>query len=90
MELIVQLDPDSAHILQTHAAPSDSVKQLNETIAKLGVRINPQHAGETDAELSRYFVIQAHNKDECDQLSKTLSQLSNVTAAYCKPEAEIP
>ena len=85
-----RLDVEAAQNFLSAAKPTQAIKQLDEALADLGLSLKPQHAGESDPELSRFFVVDARDREEGERIVETVRQLQAVKAAYIKPEAEFP
>jgi hypothetical protein len=90
LDVIVLLSAEAAHQLQSKATPTPIADQINKTARDLNIYLRPLHPGVQDAELSRYFVVEANTSEEGERIALKLRELPAVEAAYIKPDTEIP
>lgn len=93
MRIIVELDADVARALQQPAAMSsvpNEAQRLQQSVARLGLRLQPLHPHCTDAALARTFFVEVADAAATDATIAELRRCAAVTAAYTKPPDEAP
>ncbi len=93
MRVILELDAEVARWLQqpsaVPSAPAE-VERLQQSVARLGLRLQPLHPRCTDAALARAFFVEVADVAEAGATIAELRQCAAVTAAYAKPPDEAP
>ena len=88
MQITVQLRKDTQPN-RRKPATSES-EELDRITKQLGVVLEPMHPETTDAELSRYFIIEVRDRAMAEKVIDCLQQNKAVMAAYVKPPDAMP
>jgi hypothetical protein len=93
MRVILELNAEVARALQQPSAvpalPAEAVR-LQQSAARLGLRLQPLHPRCTDAALARTFFVEVADAAATDATIAELRTCAAVTAAYTKPPDEAP
>ncbi len=90
MEITLQLQRETAHELQHGLPPDESTLELLKVAEECGVRIQPVHPQEADAELATFFCVQVADAESTERVRERLSHCGCVEAAYVKPPDSPP
>ena len=93
MRVILELDAEVARALQQPSArpsaPAEAAR-LQQSVARLGLRLQPLHPRCTDAALARTFFVEVADAAAAGAAIAELRRCAAVTAAYAKPPDEAP
>jgi hypothetical protein len=90
MDVIVQIEPATAHALHGGNPTTSAVNELHRAMHDLGLRLEPLHPGTTDPYLAPYFVVVAPDPAAATRAAERLLRCQAVTAAYVKPPDALP
>ena len=90
VDVILRVQPEAARELHRGHPPTSQTAELLRVLQELGLTLHPIHPGIDDADLMRYFALQAPDAARGEEASRRLRQCSAIEAAYVKPPAEPP
>jgi hypothetical protein len=90
MNITLQVRRDIAPDLHRSQANSRASQELMQTIAQLGLDLQPLHPGASDATLAQFFVAIAPDDTDIDHALARLRACEAVESAYAKPPDELP
>ena len=90
MQVIVKLKVAATNQRRSAGRGSSPPEELRRIVRSVGESIRPLHAGNADASLASYFVIDVRDAARVDTLIPLLLQSPLVDAAYAKPPDALP
>lgn len=88
--IVVQLSLSAAVSLHEQQPANEPIRELQQTLDGLGVSLRPQHPGEHDPTLARYFIVEGVAPGLEERVLDALRRLPIVEAAYSKAPEELP
>jgi hypothetical protein len=88
MTVSVQLVPEAARALRSHAAPGGPAESLVNLLDQLGVRLKPAIPDTDHPVLMTWFVLEAPDAASAERIAENLRQNPSVRSAFCKPAEE--
>ncbi len=90
MQITVHLRSDVARELAERSPPTAATNELQQTISRLGLILQPLHPGANDPELKTQFWVEVPDQATADQVLQELLQLKATEGAYFKPLDALP
>ena len=90
MEVVIQLNTESAHELQHHQPPGDATQELMGVAEEHNLALEPIHPQIADPELATYFYVHVTDDEDAERVRESLSRCRCVEAAYIKPTDALP
>ena len=90
MQITVHLRSDVARELAERSPPTAATKELQQTISRFGLTLQPLHPGTDDPDLRAQFWLEVAEQVTANQVIQALLQLKATEGAYCKPPDALP
>jgi hypothetical protein len=90
IEVIVRLSPEAAESVQRGQPTPTGLREAQESLRSLGLRLEPLHAGAEDRSLASWFRVTVQDAPTAEDVAVLLRTSPAVESAYAEPPSAPP
>jgi hypothetical protein len=90
VDVIVQLSPEAADAVHGGDPAPSSLREAQEKLRSLGLRLEPLHVRADDPSLASWFRVSVDDEPTAEEVAATLRTSGAVESAYVEPPSAPP
>jgi hypothetical protein len=90
IDVIVRLSPEASGAVQAGQPTPSDLREAQEKLRSLGLRLEPLHTGAEDRSLASWFRIRVEDGPTAEEITAVLLTSPAVESAYVEPRSAPP